>query len=353
MTPSIFFYPLSSILHPLSSRLYLLASRLYLSRNFRTDAEIIGMRVKKEDVREKNALDWEVESFLNYLIVERGLADNSVSAYRNDLRQFADFLAGQGVNRVEDLKRDHIKAHLAELYVSGKISTTQARHITAIKSFCRFLSAEKRITGNPALHIERPKIDAYLPQVLSPPQVDKLLALPDTATFLGQRDKAMLELLYACGLRVSELLSLTLYDVHADLGFVRCIGKGDKERIIPVGKLALKALEIYLAKARPVLLKGQKTPHLFLNHHGRHMTRQGFWKIIKAYGHRIKVEITPHTIRHSVATHLLANGADLRIVQELLGHSDIGTTQIYTHVADTHLQRVYQQYHPRAKKPSQ
>ena len=180
--------------------------------------------------------------------------------------------------------------------------------------------------------------------------MDKLLALPDLTTPLGLRDKAMLELIYACGLRVSELLSLTLHDIHADLGFLRCLGKGDKERIIPVGSLALQALENYLAQARASLLKGQKTPQLFVNHHGRRLTRQGFWKIIKEYGHRLGLEITPHTMRHSVATHLLANGADLRMVQELLGHSDIGTTQIYTHVADTHLQRVYQQYHPRAGK---
>ena len=306
--------------------------------------------IAHKEPREKNPLDWEVESFLNYLIVERGLADNSISAYRNDLRQFADHLAAKGIVRVEDLQRKHIKDCLHELYLNGKSSTTMARHITAIKSFCRFLSAEKRLEGNPALHIERPKTEAYLPQVLSQPKVDELLELPDTTKMLGIRDKAMLELIYACGLRVSELLSLTLYDIHADLGFLRCLGKGDKERIIPVGKLALQALEQYLTEARPALLKGQKTRELFLNHHGRPMTRQGFWKIIKAYGCRINVEITPHTMRHSVATHLLANGADLRMVQELLGHSDIGTTQIYTHVADTHLQRVYEQYHPRAKK---
>jgi integrase/recombinase XerD len=305
------------------------------------------MKTKKAETREKSPLEWEAESFLNFLTVERGLADNSVNAYRDDLRQFAAYLASQGITRVEELKREHITAHLFALHSAAKSSATLARHITAIKGFCRFLSAEKRIESNPALHIERPKTDAYLPQVLSAPQVDKLLSLPDTASPLGLRDQAMLELIYACGLRVSELISLTLYDIHADLGFVRCLGKGGKERIIPVGKLALQALELYLAQARPALLKGQKTPQLFLNHHGRSLTRQGFWKIIKAYGQRMNVEITPHTMRHSVATHLLANGADLRMVQELLGHSDIGTTQIYTHVADTHLQRVYEQYHPR------
>jgi integrase/recombinase XerD len=307
------------------------------------------MKANVEEARQKNPLDWEVESFLNYLMVERGLADNSITAYHTDLRQFADYLAGRGIIRVEDFTREHIKDHLYELHSGGKSSTTLARHITAIKGFCRFLSAEKRIEGNPALHIERPKTDAYLPRVLSPAQVDELLALPDSDTLLGRRDKAMLELIYACGLRVSELLSLTLHDVHADLGFLRCIGKGEKERIIPVGKLALQALELYVSQVRPALLKGQKTPQLFLNHHGRRMTRQGFWKIIKSYGRRINVEITPHTMRHSVATHLLANGADLRMVQELLGHSDIATTQIYTHVADTRKQQVYRQYHPRAQ----
>ena len=307
------------------------------------------MKAKKVLVEEKNPLEWEVESFLNYLMVERGLADNSICAYRDDLRQFASYLSCLGIIRTEDIKREHIRDHLHDLFAAGKSSATLARHITAIKGFCRFLSAEKRIVHNPALLIDHPKKAAYLPQVLSPPQVEKLLELPDISTRLGQRDKAMLEIIYACGLRVSELLSLTLYDINANLGFVRCIGKGEKERIIPVGKLALQALEVYLADTRPALLKKQKTPQLFLNHHGRRMTRQGFWKIIKAYGRRIDVEITPHTMRHSVATHLLANGADLRVVQEFLGHSDIGTTQIYTHVADTHLQRVYQQYHPRAK----
>jgi integrase/recombinase XerD len=308
------------------------------------------MKTNKDETREKNALDWEVESFLNYLIVERGLADNSVSAYRIDLQQFVDHLAAQNIKRVEDFQSVHIRNHLYDLHAGGKSSATLARHTTAIKSFCRFLSAEKRIAGNPAQHLERPKTDLYLPRVLSAAQVEELLELPDAATTLGQRDKAMLELVYACGLRVSELLTLTLYNIHVDLGLVRCIGKGGKERIIPVGKLALQAIEQYLSQARPDLLKGRKTPQLFLNHHGRCMTRQGFWKIIKAYGHRIDVEITPHTMRHSIATHLLANGADLRMVQELLGHSDISATQIYTHVADTHLQRVYRQYHPRAKK---
>lgn len=307
------------------------------------------MKAKQEEKREKSPLDWEVESFLNYLIVERGLADNSVSAYRNDLRQFTDYLRAQKITRVQDLKREHIRGHLYELDACGKSSATLARHIAAIKGFCRFFTAERRTQSDPALHIERPKTDAYLPKVLSASQVERLLALPDTATPRGQRDKAMLELIYACGLRVSELLSLTLYDVHSELGFVRCLGKGDKERIIPVGRLALAALTRYLAEGRPAILKNRTTPQLFLNHHGRAMTRQGFWKIIKAYGHKIGADITPHTMRHSVATHLLANGADLRMVQELLGHSDIGTTQIYTHIADTHLQRVYEQYHPRAK----
>lgn len=303
-----------------------------------------------DETQKKSALVWEAESFLNYLTVERGLADNSISAYRDDLRQFTAYLLAQGITEPRQLTREHITGHLYALHCSGKSSTTLARHITAIKGFCRFLSAEKRIEANPALHIERPKKDAYLPKVLTAEQVDKLLSLPEIATPRGSRDKAMLEMIYACGLRVSELLSLTFYDVNAELGFVRCIGKGDKERIIPVGRLALTALNRYLAEGRPILSRQRATPQLFLNQHGRAMTRQGFWKIIKAYGVKIGVDITPHTMRHSVATHLLANGADLRMVQELLGHSDIGTTQIYTHVADTHLQRVYQEYHPRAKK---
>ncbi|MCL1975946.1 MAG: site-specific tyrosine recombinase XerD [Firmicutes bacterium] len=304
---------------------------------------------ENESKERKSPLYWEAESFLNYLMVERGLADNSISSYRNDLRQFAGHLKSMGIDQVKNIKRDHIKSYLQHLYDNNISSATRARHITSIKGFCRFLCLEKRIDNNPALHIERPKTAAYLPQVLSLAKVEELLKQPDTSKTLGIRDKAMLELIYACGLRVSELLSLTLYDIQSDLGFLRCLGKGGKERIIPVGKTALQAVKQYLTMARPLLIKEQRFEELFLNHHGCPITRQGFWKIIKAYGNRINTDITPHTMRHSVATHLLANGADLRMVQEFLGHSDIGTTQIYTHVADTHLQRVFEQYHPRAK----
>ncbi len=290
-----------------------------------------------------------VENFFHYILVERGLAQNTIVSYRFDLASFADFLKQKGISTVDRINRQDILDYLYALKSDGKNSATLGRHMAAIRAFCHFVLAEKLIEKDPSLNLETPKKAKILPHVLLQDQVDRLLSLPDLSTPLGLRDKAMLEVIYASGLRVSELLSLTLYDINQQMGFIRCFGKGSKERIVPVGSLALTALNEYLQQGRPKLLKKKKTKELFLNAHGDSLTRQGFWKIIKAYGERIGVEISPHTMRHSVATHLLENGADLRVVQDILGHADISTTQIYTHLTKDRLRTVYDNAHPRAK----
>ncbi len=300
------------------------------------------------DKNPKTDLAWDIESYLNYLIVEKSLSEHTIAAYENDLQQFLNFCLMVNISKSPAIQREHISKHIHSLHDQDKTPTTISRHLAAIKGFCTFICNEYGLEDNPSTNIKRPRLDKYLPQVLSIEQVDALLLLPDTETARGQRDKAMLEMIYACGFRVSELLNITLYDINQDLGFVRCLGKREKERIVPIGKTALIALEAYCAWGRNQLLKQGKAQELFLNKNGQALTRQGFWKIIKAYGKIINIDLTPHTMRHSVATHLLANGADLRLVQDFLGHSDITTTQIYTHIADNHLRQVYAKNHPRS-----
>ncbi len=297
-----------------------------------------------------SALDWEIESFLQYLNIEKALAENTLKAYRTDLAGFSAFLRLRGIVQAEEISAGEILAYLGELKQKGCQTATISRKMTAIKGFCRFLTAEHRVSKDVSAPLETPKHALILPTTLTQEQVDKLLSLPDCKTTLGLRDQAMLEMLYGCGLRVSELVGLTLYDVDRKLGFVRCIGKGDKERIIPIGRKALAALAVYLEQSRPLLLKNKQTQQIFVNNRGQSLSRQGFWKIIKAYGQKIGLDIYPHALRHSVATHLLENGADIRMVQEFLGHSDISTTQIYTHLNSKKLKREYDQYHPRAKR---
>ena len=289
------------------------------------------------------------KEFTAYLLVEKGLSENTAISYQFDLSAFNEFLKENGINKLSAVKKDHIIDFLYERKKSGKTPATLARQMAAIKSFCHFLAQEKKILADPSINLETPKLAKIFPHVLFQDQVDRLLSLPDLSTPSGLRDKAMLELMYATGLRVSELLGLTADNINQELGFLRCIGKGGKERIVPVGRMALEALKSYLAYGRPNLISNKRTGILFLNQHGGPLTRQGFWKIIKAYGRRIGVDISPHTMRHSVATHLLENGADLRVVQELLGHADISTTQIYTHLTKDRLRTVYDSYHPRAK----
>lgn len=291
-----------------------------------------------------------LKAFIHYLTVEKGLADNTLQSYERDLTYYFHYLEECGVQRIENSTRQHIKQYLLRLKQEGKASATLSRNVSSIRSFYQFLVRERRLLSDPSVHIEKPKIERKLPNVLTTREVESLLQAPNRSNLIGKRDAAMLELLYATGIRVSELVDLELSDVHLHMGFIRCLGKGSKERIIPLGQKAIEALEQYIRHARGKLLKNHKSETLFLNHHGKRLSRQGFWKIIKKLAREAQInkEITPHTLRHSFATHLLENGADLRSVQEMLGHADISTTQIYTHVTRTRLKDVYAKAHPRA-----
>jgi len=293
----------------------------------------------------------EIQDFLHFLTVEKGLAKNTIISYKRDLQQYSYFLREIDVHNVKDISRTHIIRYLSKMKNDGKSSKTMARNVASIRSFHQFLLREKLTEEDPTLHIETPQMEKKLPKVLNLPEVEALLNAPNMSNEFGYRDKAMLEILYATGMRVSELIELNISDAHLTMGFIRCIGKGNKERIIPIGSKAIEALELYLQYGRPKLVKPKhRSDALFLNHLGKRLTRQGFWKILKKLSKDagIKKEFSPHTLRHSFATHLLENGADLRAVQEMLGHADISTTQIYTHVTKTRLKDVYAKFHPRA-----
>lgn len=293
----------------------------------------------------------EIEDFFHYIRIERGLADNTIQSYRRDLQHYEQFLTDTCKRTAwNNVTRNDMMLFLSSLREDGKSAATIARMISAIRALHQFLIREQVVKTDESLHISTPKKDRLLPTVLSMEEVDQLLQLEQN-TPLQIRNKAMLELMYATGLRVSELVNLHIRDVHLEMGFVRCIGKGNKERIIPLGDMAKKALEQYVEFSRPILTKkNEREMMLFVNHHGRSLSRQGFWKIIKSVATEVGLmkEITPHMLRHSFATHLLENGADLRSVQEMLGHADISTTQIYTHISKTRLKDMYEQFHPRA-----
>lgn len=296
---------------------------------------------------ELNQTDLISDQFLNHLRVEKGLAKNSVESYARDLMNFLSFLETKALSPLRASQDDLMDfiSHLA-----GRLSVRSiARNISALKGFYRFLVSEGEIATNPARLLTAPKLPRRLPGVLSRREVERLLTQPDATTSRGDRDRAMLELLYATGLRVSELIQLKIPNVNLEAGFVRTLGKGSKERMVPVGAKALEALKNYLGHGRPGLLKRRSSSYLFLSPRGKAMTRQGFWKIIKRYGLKagIRKELTPHSLRHSFASHLLECGADLRSVQIMLGHSDISTTQIYTHVTRERLKEIHQKYHPR------
>jgi integrase/recombinase XerD len=291
----------------------------------------------------------EIRQFLDYARVEKGLAPNSIDSYGRDLLAFTAYLCCQGHSPLQT-RREEIRGFLAALYQRGLSARSVARHLVSLRNFFRFLLREGRITYDPTADVQAPTVGINLPHYLSVAEVDKLLEAPDPSTPAGLRDKAMLELLYATGMRVSELVNLRLEDLDANLGLLRCKGKGGKERLIPVGKAALKAVDVYLQGGRGHFLKKPGLPYLFLNNRGGALSRVGFWKILGRHGGRAGVSagLTPHVIRHSFATHLLERGADLRSVQLMLGHSDISTTQIYTHVLKERLKQVYQAHHPRA-----
>jgi integrase/recombinase XerD len=288
--------------------------------------------------------------FFHYLQVERGLSDNTLMSYKRDLNRYTEKMKADQHVSWNEINRTDIVGFLYQLKDEGKSAATIARTISSIRQFHHFLLREEIVHHDATLHIETPKKEKKLPDILSINEVDKLLDITSNSP-LDIRNKAMLELMYATGLRVSELVSLKIDDLHLTMGFVRCFGKGSRERIVPLGDVAEKAVENYLQNSRQKLLKKNRDEKvLFLNQHGRSMTRQGFWKILKKLTVEadISKDITPHTLRHSFATHLLENGADLRAVQEMLGHSDISTTQIYTHVTKTRLKDMYKSFHPRA-----
>jgi integrase/recombinase XerD len=293
-----------------------------------------------------------ITSFLTHVQVEKGLASNTLSAYRRDLAKFDDFAKKRKLE-LGAVKRDDLVDFLASLYRQKLESKTVARHLVTLRNFFRHAQVQELIAEDPTAHLESPKIRRSLPGYLRLEEVEKLLELPDQKTPLGLRDRSMLEVLYSTGLRVSELTSLRVMDLDMKVGCVRCIGKGDKERIVPVGRKALAIVERYLREGRTALMaqgKGGTGAFLFVNRRGGRISRVGVWKILSAYGRKagLRVPLTPHMLRHSFATHLLERGADLRSVQLMLGHSDISTTQIYTHVVEERLKQIYKAHHPRA-----
>ena len=291
-----------------------------------------------------------ITSFLTHVRVEKGLSANTVAAYRRDLLKFEAFAKKRKLS-LEAVRRDDLVDFLSSLYHQKLESRTVARHLVTLRNFFRFAQIKEMITEDPSLNLESPKIRRSLPGYLRLEEVEKLLAQPDEKTPIGLRDRAMLEVLYSSGLRVSELIGLRVMDLDRSAGCLRCIGKGDKERIVPIGKKATALVERYLRDARPKLLgKGTNSSALFLNRRGGSFSRVGVWKILSAYGRQagLRVALTPHMLRHSFATHLLERGADLRSVQLMLGHSDISTTQIYTHVVEERLKQIYKAHHPRA-----
>jgi integrase/recombinase XerD len=289
------------------------------------------------------------ERFLNYLAVERGLAKNTLLAYHNDLTDFHYFTEEKNLPILE-IQYDHALMYLHFLRRKKISSATLARRVSSLKAFYKFLFLDGTISENPLANLEAPKQGKKLPETITYEEVERLLAQPGGTKPNDLRDKAMLETLYATGMRVSELTGLNMQDVNLTQGYLLCLGKGSKERIVPLGQAAMTAIAVYLGKGRTKLVRRSSEKALFVNQHGKRLTRQGFWKILKRYVReaKIKKHLSPHTIRHSVATHLLENGADLRVVQELLGHVEITTTQIYTHLTEKHIKTVYQAAHPRA-----
>ncbi|MGH9734945.1 MAG: site-specific tyrosine recombinase XerD [Candidatus Acidiferrales bacterium] len=295
------------------------------------------------------ATDPHIAAFLHYARAEKGLSTNTMLAYRRDMAKFAEFLEQRGVPLLEAMRSDVVD-FLGSLYTRGLDSRSVARQLVTLRNFYRFCLGDDLITNDPAANIESPKIYRTLPHFLSVAEVDKLLAQPDVTTSIGQRDKAMIELMYSTGLRVSELCGLRVSDIHHEAGTLRCIGKGNKERIVPVGRRALEGIAIYMRESRPKLLRDRVSPYLFLGKTGRKINRIQFWMLLKEYGSKaqLRESLNPHMLRHSFATHLLDRGADLRSVQLMLGHADISTTQIYTHVVEERLKQVYKAHHPRA-----
>ena len=284
------------------------------------------------------------------MIVERGCSENTINSYGIDLKLFLEYLRENEIPSFKQVNKEVIVNYMQSEKNNNKANSSILRSVSSLRKFFQYLAQEKIIEKDPMLLIDTPKKKQHLPQVLTKEEVEKLLRSPNTGQVLGLRDRVMLELMYATGLRISEIINLKLEDLHLTMGTLQTLGKGHKERIVPVGDEAIKWVNRYLEEARPKLLKQKRSNYLFLNFHGNNLTRQGVWKNLKAEVRKagIQKNITPHTLRHSFATHILENGADLRIVQELLGHADISTTQIYTHLSNKQLADIYNRAHPRA-----
>ena len=288
--------------------------------------------------------------YLKFIQIEKGLSSNTIGAYRRDLDKYVAYLNEHKIDHIDFVDRQTIQQCLGYLHDQGASAKSLARFISTVRSFHQFALREKYAAKDPTVLIETPKYERRLPDVLEVDEIVALLETPDISKNNGYRDRTILELLYATGMRVSELIQLEVENVNLIMGFVRVFGKGNKERIVPLGDTVIDFLTKYIETVRPQLLKKTKTDALFLNLHGKPLSRQGIWKMIKQTGIKANINktLTPHTLRHSFATHLLENGADLRAVQEMLGHSDISTTQLYTHVSKSQIRKMYNAFHPRA-----
>jgi len=290
-----------------------------------------------------------IDSFLNYLSVERGLAKNTIDSYQRDLAGYMNFLESSGFNALSKIQRSDITNFMVSQKNRGLSANSIARALAAIKSFHRFLVRERVLKADPTSLVDSPRLWKKIPETLSLNEVETLLSQPNVRDKQGMRDKAFLETLYATGMRISEVVNLKVSNVNLEVGFARCIGKGNKERVVPLGKKAIEGLKKYLDASRPKFLGHNESDFVFLSRLGKKISRQSLWKIIKRYAFeaRIKKPIRPHTLRHSFATHLLERGADLRAVQEMLGHANISTTQIYTHINKDRLKTIHRTFHPR------
>ena len=295
-------------------------------------------------------METHLDLYLDYLTVEKGLAANTRASYSADLLKFLNYLRDRGIDDWSQVRFPEIMAFLSRVQEQGLAPRSRARLLSAMRGFFKFMIRDSHLKKSPVANLTSPRLRRQLPTVLSVAEVERLLAQPNPDLPLGQRDVAMLELLYGTGLRVTELITLAVGRVNLEVGFLVARGKGSKERIVPMGEVATEAVRSYTLGSRPRLLKGRVSEILFVSNRGTAMTRQGFWKLLKKYGHQAGMQksLTPHTLRHSFATHLLERGADLRSVQMMLGHADISTTQIYTHVARERLREVHKKYHPRA-----
>jgi integrase/recombinase XerD len=295
-------------------------------------------------------METHLDLYLDYLTVERGLAPNTRASYSADLLKFLTYLKAGGISDWSQVRYSEVMGFLSQSQEQGLAPRSRARMLSALRGFFKFMLRDSHLRESPVANLASPRLRRQLPVILSVAEVERLLARPNLELPLGQRDTAMLEVLYGTGLRVSELVALTMGRVNLEVGFLVVLGKGSRERIVPAGEAATEAVRSYVKEARPLLLKGRTTETLFVTNRGAAMTRQGFWKLLKKYGREagLKKKLSPHILRHSFATHLLERGADLRSVQMMLGHADISTTQIYTHVARERLREVHKKYHPRA-----